>query len=52
VLKALLSFALCGLGYALDLAWAQTFGLIMPRVQIELGISGAPSSLRIYPDRT
>jgi MFS family permease len=32
------SFFLCGFGYALDLAWAQAFGLIMPRVQVELGI--------------
>jgi MFS family permease len=36
-----LRFCLCGCGYMLDLAWAQTFGLIMPRVQIELGISGS-----------
>jgi MFS family permease len=35
------SFLLCGFGYALDLAWAQAFGLIMPRVQAELGIADA-----------
>jgi MFS family permease len=35
------SFLICGFGYALDLAWAQAFGLIMPRVQAELGIADA-----------
>lgn len=36
----LLSFFLCGFGYALDLMWAQAFSLVTPRIQQELGIAG------------
>jgi len=33
-------WALCGLGYMLDLLWAQAFGLIATPLQHELGFSG------------
>lgn len=33
-------WGLCGLGYFLDLLWAQAFGLIAPVMQREMGIDG------------
>ena len=33
-------WSLCGLGYFLDLLWAQAFGLIATPLQRELGFSG------------
>lgn len=33
-------WALCGLGYFLDLLWAMAFGLIAPVMQREMGING------------
>jgi hypothetical protein len=33
-------WSLCGLGYFLDLLWAQAFGLIASPLQRELGFSG------------
>jgi MFS family permease len=36
-------FILCGLGYFLDLLWAQAFGLVMPILQLEFGFDDAAS---------
>lgn len=33
-------WVLCGLGYFLDLLWANAFGLIAPAMQKEFGFSG------------
>ena len=33
-------WSLCGLGYMIDLLWAQAFGLVSPALQAELGFSG------------
>jgi hypothetical protein len=41
-------WSLCGLGYFLDLLWAQAFGLIATPLQKELGFSGEFKSLNLY----
>ena len=43
-------FLLCGLGYFLDLCWAQALGLVGSAVKQELGVSGQPS-LRFLESR-
>lgn len=35
-------FFLCGMGYMIDLLYAQAFGLIAPALQQELGFSSEP----------
>ena len=34
-------WGLCGLGYFIDLMWAQAFGLVVKPMQVELGFPGA-----------
>jgi hypothetical protein len=40
-------WVLCGLGYFLDLVWANAFGLIAPAMQKEFGFSGDYPSHRL-----
>jgi hypothetical protein len=40
-------WALCGLGYFIDLIWAQAFGLILGPLQQELGFPGRTRNFRI-----
>jgi hypothetical protein len=45
-------WSLCGLGYFLDLLWAQAFGLIASPLQRELGFSGMSLANMISPPCT
>ena len=41
-------WGLCGLGYFIDLIWAQAFGLILGPLQQELGFPGTAHNLCIW----